>query len=68
MMSNHLTCFTVAGAAVTLGVKRQQIHRLINRGTLRGEKFFNRYIIEAMSVEQYQMNRRKAGRPRKERS
>jgi hypothetical protein len=62
---------TVSSARARLGVTRQQIHNLIEAGTLVGELIEPYpggkpiYRIERASVEHYAANRPPIGRPRK---
>lgn len=62
--------YTVSGARTRLGVTRQQIHHLIEAGTLVGELVEPYpggkpiWRIERASVEHYAANRPRPGRPR----
>ena len=56
---------TTAGAARMLGISRPGVRLAILRGRLRAVKYGERCIlISVAEIRRYQMERRKAGRPR----
>jgi excisionase family DNA binding protein len=57
---------TSTAAAERLGIKRTHLHRLILSQTLRASKAGNTWLIAVGSLDEYEQNRRRGGRPRKE--
>lgn len=53
-----------AEAARLLGVGREHVVKLLQRGTLPGKRLTATWVTTRQSVEAYRLNRRRRGRPR----